>query len=78
MNKKKGEIQRKYREQMREKTEQHKVDGGSHTFEIVVVLAIIILIFFFNSVFKAFKNPFKCICENDVWIFEVFKTSAEK
>ncbi|MEI1421522.1 hypothetical protein EFK13_09665 [Bacillus cabrialesii] len=54
MNKKKGEIQRKYREQMREKTEQHKVDGGSHTFEIVVVLAIIILIFFFNSVFKAF------------------------
>lgn len=54
MNKKKGEIQRKYREQMREKTEQHKEDGGSHTFEIVVVLAIIILIFFFNSVFKAF------------------------
>ncbi|MDU0153647.1 hypothetical protein [Bacillus cabrialesii] len=54
MNKKNGEIQRKYREQMREKTEQHKEDGGSHTFEIVVVLAIIILIFFFNSVFKAF------------------------
>lgn len=39
---------------MREKTEQEKKDGSSHTFEIVVVLAIIILMIFFNSVFKAF------------------------
>ncbi|MCY7748418.1 hypothetical protein AB1M41_19705 [Bacillus inaquosorum] len=54
MDKKKDKIQRKYREQMREKTEREKEDGSSHTFEIVVVLAIIILMFFFNSVFKAF------------------------
>ncbi|MCY7783230.1 hypothetical protein [Bacillus sp. FSL H8-0515] len=54
MDKKKDGIQRKYREQMREKTEQEKEDGSSHTFEIVIVLAIIIMIFFFNSVFKAF------------------------
>ncbi|PSA95826.1 hypothetical protein C6370_00135 [Bacillus atrophaeus] len=53
MDKKKEEIQRKYREQMRGKTE-HDEDASSHTFEIVVVLAIIILVFFFNSVFKAF------------------------
>ncbi|MBV7321369.1 hypothetical protein ACUUYQ_02655 [Bacillus halotolerans] len=54
MNKKKEEIQRKYREQMRDKTEHDKEDASSHTFEIVIVLAIIILLFFFNSVFKAF------------------------
>ncbi|ARV43917.1 hypothetical protein RS399_21790 [Bacillus inaquosorum] len=54
MDKKKEEIQRKYREQMRDKTKHDKEDASSHTFEIVVVLAIIILVFFFNSVFKAF------------------------
>ncbi|MGD2433499.1 hypothetical protein ACP8H3_06035 [Bacillus velezensis] len=54
MNKKKEEIQRKYREQIRKKTEREKEGGEPHTFEIVVVLAIIILMFFFNSVFKAF------------------------
>ncbi|MEC0631418.1 hypothetical protein ACKOKD_05145 [Bacillus mojavensis] len=54
MDKKKNEIQRKYREQIRERTEREKEDGSSHTFEIVIVLAIIILLFFFNSVFKAF------------------------
>ncbi|MBU8707957.1 hypothetical protein ABEW26_07040 [Bacillus subtilis] len=54
MDKKKNEIQRKYREQIRERTEREKQDGSSHTFEIVIVLAIIILLFFFNSVFKAF------------------------
>ncbi|MFK3894259.1 hypothetical protein ACQKFW_19210 [Bacillus subtilis] len=54
MDRKKDEIQRKYREQMRENKEREKEDGSSHTFEIVVVLAIIILMFFFNSVFKAF------------------------
>ncbi|MGG1015033.1 hypothetical protein ABE169_07645 [Bacillus subtilis] len=54
MDKKKNEIQRKYREQIRERTEREKQDGSSHTFEIIIVLAIIILLFFFNSVFKAF------------------------
>ncbi|UTL70896.1 hypothetical protein [Bacillus halotolerans] len=54
MDKKKDEIQRKYREQIRERPEQEKEDGSSHTFEIVIVVAIIILMFFFNSVFKAF------------------------
>ncbi|MEC1406881.1 hypothetical protein AB7C35_03215 [Bacillus subtilis] len=54
MDKKKEEIQRKYREQMRDKRKHDKEDASSHTFEIVVVLAIIILVFFFNSVFKAF------------------------
>ncbi|MCY7864790.1 hypothetical protein MOB78_06605 [Bacillus spizizenii] len=54
MDKKKDEIQIKYREQMREKTEQEKEDGSSHTFEIVIVLAIILLMFFFHSVFKNF------------------------
>ncbi|MCY8958195.1 hypothetical protein [Bacillus atrophaeus] len=54
MDKKKDEIQRKYREQVREKTEREKEDASSHIFEVVIVLAIIILVFFFNSVFKAF------------------------
>ncbi|MEC5219967.1 hypothetical protein [Bacillus atrophaeus] len=54
MDRKKDEIQRKYREQMKGKTEQENEDSGSHTFGIVIVLAIIILMFFFNSVFKAF------------------------
>ncbi|MDS9995348.1 hypothetical protein P4829_10620 [Bacillus atrophaeus] len=54
MDKKKDEIQRKYREQMKDKTERKKEDGSSHTFESVIVLAIIILMFFFNSIFKAF------------------------
>ncbi|WP_213408289.1 hypothetical protein [Bacillus subtilis] len=54
MDKKKEEIQRKYREQLRNKAKQNKEDVSSHTFEIVVVLAIIILVFFFNSVFRAF------------------------
>lgn len=39
---------------MREKAEQEKEDGSSHTFEIVVVLAIIILMFFLNSILKTF------------------------
>lgn len=64
MDKKKNEIQRKYREQIRERTEREKEDGSSHTFEIVIVLAIIILIFFFNSVFKAFQiNEFISIAK---------------
>ncbi|ATO28838.1 hypothetical protein RA13_13030 [Bacillus atrophaeus] len=39
---------------MRGKTEEEKEDGNSRNFEIVIVLAIIFLMFFFNSVFKAF------------------------
>ncbi|WP_350253584.1 hypothetical protein [Bacillus halotolerans] len=54
MDKKKEEIQKKYREQIRDKKEHDKEGASSHTFEIVIVLAIIILLFFFNSVFKAF------------------------
>lgn len=37
---------------MSEKKERENEDGSSHTFEIAVVLAIIILMFFFNSVFN--------------------------
>lgn len=55
MDKKKNEIQRKYREQIRERTEREKEDGSSHTFEIVIVLAIIILIFSLTQYLRLFR-----------------------
>ncbi|MCY7918945.1 hypothetical protein [Bacillus vallismortis] len=54
MDHKKDDIQRKYRDQIRKKTEREKEKGSSHTFEIVVVSAVIILMFFFQSVYKDF------------------------
>lgn len=51
---KKKEIQKKYREKMKEKNQWKEKDIGKFTLEAIIVTAIIVIIIFLNYVIKGF------------------------